>query len=120
MENEKDFEDEESKENFNAVSSKFHWVYMKSETIESMKNLCFDLFKPESEYLNKWPKSIKNDYISAYHKYLAFLTDFQAKKNGRSELYIPEISDIDFAEKAIDEAMIARLEGNFRLSKQIE
>jgi dynein heavy chain, axonemal len=59
----------------------------------------------------QWPDSIKNDFSSQMHRFLAVLTDIRWRKEGITKLYIPkEGLDISIEQAAKDKELVQRLE----------
>ena len=58
-----------------------------------------------------WPDSIKNDFSSQLHKFLASLTDTRWKMEGKTVLYIPnEGLTLEPEKAAKDKDLVQRLE----------
>lgn len=58
-----------------------------------------------------WPDSIKNDFASQLHRFLATLTDIRWRMEGITKLYIPkEGLDIPIEQAAKDKELVQRLE----------
>lgn len=58
-----------------------------------------------------WPDSIKNDFASQLHRFLATLTDIRWRMEGITKLYIPkEGLDISVEQAAKDKELVQRLE----------
>ncbi len=58
-----------------------------------------------------WPDSIKNDFASQLHRFLATLTDIRWRMEGITKLYIPkEGLDIPVEQAAKDKELVQRLE----------
>ena len=58
-----------------------------------------------------WPDSIKNDFASQLHRFLATLTDIRWRMEGITKLYIPkEGLDISTEQAAKDKELVQRLE----------
>ena len=89
------------------------WIRLRDSDYADLISLCTKVFGPSRLELSSWPTCIRNDYISAYQKYVAFLTDYWSKQDGKSVLFIPDESEIEQAETVQDETIFVRLEGKY-------
>lgn len=85
-----------------------------STILEQLLDLIKNIFAPE--LLTKdslWPESIKKDFTSHLHKFLASLTETTYRMKGSTVLYIPmENIDEDISEARKKKDLVQRLECN--------
>lgn len=79
--------------------------------LQSLLRLTSGLYAPLFFGNKHWPDSIKNDFSSQLHRFLASLTDTNYKIDGTTVLYIPkEGLDMSTEEAAKDKELVQRLE----------
>ncbi|CAF1063283.1 unnamed protein product [Rotaria sordida] len=77
----------------------------------SLLRLMSGLYAPLFFGNKMWPDSIKNDFASQLHRFLATLTDIRWRMEGITKLYIPkEGLDIPIEQAAKDKELVQRLE----------
>jgi dynein heavy chain len=74
------------------------------------------LEKMETNYIkhllaeNEWPDTVKKEFVSGVHRFMAFLNEYTHKSRGQTYLYIPQEDLNDPQANSKDRDLIQRLE----------
>ena len=98
-----------SKENF---ISCVQFELVSANYLENLLRIMSGVYGPMFFQNKSWPDSIRNDFVGYVHKFMATLTDFKYKMQGKTVLYVPnEGLTLTVEEAAKNKEYVQRLEG---------
>ncbi|KAJ3091962.1 Dynein heavy chain 2, axonemal [Quaeritorhiza haematococci] len=82
------------------------------QTVENLLRSMQGLYVPIFNESKRWPDSVKREFMSQTHKFMAMLTDTAFQLKGQTVLYVPNenLSDLERAAKTKD--LVQRLESS--------
>ncbi|EDV25795.1 uncharacterized protein TRIADDRAFT_23475 [Trichoplax adhaerens] len=95
------------------INSMLQYGTVRANSIQSLLRLMSSIYTPLFLRNATWPDSIKNDFSSQTHKFMASLTDTAHRMDGHTVLYVPDEGlNIDAEAAVKNKELVQRLEAS--------